>query len=74
MAVASAIDTFDEAVRRLIAARVEQGLAPTVKDPAALSQIATVIRGPFTHGRVRPALRRRDRAVGVAVEGDSTGG
>lgn len=72
MAVASATDTFDEAVMRLIAARVEQGLPPSVKDPTALSQIATVIRAPFAHSSARLPSRRRARAVGVVVRRDGT--
>ncbi|PZR66790.1 MAG: hypothetical protein DLM66_12880 [Candidatus Dormiibacter spiritus] len=68
MAVASATHTLDEAVRRLIAARVEQGLPPTIKDPAALNQIATILRTPLVNGGARPPTRRRARAVAAGVE------
>lgn len=67
MAVARLIPTFDEAVLRLIASREDQGLAPTVKDPTALSQIANVIRATSAPGTARPPSRRRLSPVGAAV-------
>ncbi len=71
MAVARLIPTsFDEAVLRLIASREDQGLAPTVKDPTALSQIANVVRATSAPGAARPPSRRRASAVGAAVNGD----
>lgn len=42
--VGEALETFEEAVQRLLDARAAQGLPPTVEDAAALEQIAGVIR------------------------------
>ncbi len=38
------VESFEDVVKRLLDARTEQGLPPTVEDAAALEQIAAVIR------------------------------
>lgn len=44
-------DPIQEAVDRLVAARVEQGLPPTVKDPLVLAKIAAILRTVRDPGR-----------------------
>jgi hypothetical protein len=70
-------ETPDEALERLLHARIEQGLAPRIADPAALAVLAAAVRAAEAERNLaRPGstsipskLRDRDTGPKVPVAG-----